>query len=112
MTGPVISAFRDAGLFWQPPAAVAKVIVGVQADKSIIGKAFYIEGSGAWEFEGSFYDAQPQWLGMSIVRGVSAIDNVEGNYFSNLELTVSRRRTYKENAGKRRGSTKGKSCRK
>ena len=63
MTGGVISAFRDAGLFWQPPSAVAKVIVGIEADTSIVGKAFYIEGDGAWEFENSFYDAQPQWLG-------------------------------------------------
>lgn len=66
MTGPIISAFRDAGLFWQPPSAVAKVIVGIQADRSIIGKAFYIEGDGAWEFEDSFYNAQPQWLGKSM----------------------------------------------
>lgn len=70
MTGPVISAFRDAGLFWQPPSAVAKAIVGIQADQSIIGKAFYIEGDGAWEFEDSFYNAQPQWLGKSFVNGV------------------------------------------
>lgn len=67
MTSSVISAFRDAGLFWQPPAAVAKVIVGIQADQSIRGKAFYIEGDGAWEFEDSFYNAQPQWLGKSLV---------------------------------------------
>ncbi len=71
MTQNVISAFRDANLFWQPPSAVAKVIVGIQADRSIIGKAFYIEGDGAWEFEDSFYNAQPQWLGKSLVNAGS-----------------------------------------
>ena len=77
MTGGVISAFRDAGLFWQPPAAVAKVIVGIEADKSIIGKAFYIEGDGAWEIEDSFYNAQPQWLGKKPIVLVMFFSDVE-----------------------------------
>ena len=74
MTGAVISAFRDAGLFWQPPSAVAKVIVGIEADTSIIGKAFYIEGDGAWEFEDSFYNAQPQWLGKFYLVFLRSVD--------------------------------------
>lgn len=65
MTSNVISAFRDAGLYWQPPAAVGKVIAGIQSDSSIKGKAYYIEGGDAWEFEDTFYNFQPQWLGMS-----------------------------------------------
>ena len=72
MSGSGISAFRDAGLFWQPPSAVAKVIVGIQSDRSIIGKAFYIEGDGAWEFEDSFYNTQPQWLGKFFLRNCNA----------------------------------------
>ena len=70
MTKGVISAFRDADLFWQPPEAVGKVIVGIHADPSIIGKAYYVEGGGAWEFEKSFYDAQPQWLGEFIEQAI------------------------------------------
>ena len=65
MTGGVIAAFRDNNLYWQPPEAVAKVIAGMFADPSIRGKAFYIEGGGAWEFEDSFYNEQPRWLGES-----------------------------------------------
>lgn len=58
----VIGAFKDAGLFWQPPEAVAKTIVGIQADTSIRGKAYYIEGGDSWEIEDSLYQSQPQWL--------------------------------------------------
>ena len=63
MTKGIIGGFKDAGLFWQPADAVAKIIVGIEADSSIVGKAYYIEGSGAWEFEDSFYAEQPRWLG-------------------------------------------------
>ena len=62
MTAAVIGAFKDAGLFWQPPEAVAKTIVGLQADGEIRGKAYYIEGGDSWEIEDSLYETQPQWL--------------------------------------------------
>jgi hypothetical protein len=39
------------------------VIVGIEADSSIFGKAYYIEGGDAWQFEDSFIEYQPQWLG-------------------------------------------------
>lgn len=63
MTKGIIGAFRDHGLFWQPGEAVGNVIVALQADSSIVGKAYYIEGGDAWEYEDSFYATQPQWLG-------------------------------------------------
>lgn len=62
MTSGVITAFKDANLFWQEPGAVANTIVGIQADSSIRGKAYYVEGGDSWEIEDSLYDAQPQWL--------------------------------------------------
>ncbi|KAK5163802.1 uncharacterized protein LTR77_010476 [Saxophila tyrrhenica] len=63
MTKHIISAFKAGGLYWQPPDAVGKIILGLQADPSIYGKAYYIEGGGAWEFENTFLEYQPQWLG-------------------------------------------------
>lgn len=62
MTGGIIKAFKDANLFWQPPEAVANTIVGIQADTSIRGKAYYIEGGDSWEIEDSLYETQPRWL--------------------------------------------------
>lgn len=63
MTVNVIDAFKDNGLWWMSPESVAKIIVGIEATASIHGKAFYIEGGEAWEFEDGFYEKQPQWLG-------------------------------------------------
>lgn len=62
MTGKIIGAFKDAGLFWQPPEAVATTIVGIQSDDSIRGKAYYIEGGDSWEIEDSLVENQPRWL--------------------------------------------------
>lgn len=62
MTKNIIGAFKEAELFWQPPEAVGDIIVGIQADPSIVGKAYYIEGGDGWEFEEKFYQSQPQWL--------------------------------------------------
>lgn len=62
MTKHIIGGFKDANLYWQPAEAVGKIIVGIESDPSIVGKAYYIEGGDGWEFEDSFYDTQPQWL--------------------------------------------------
>lgn len=62
MTSGIIAAFKDAGLYWQPPEAVANTIVGIQSDSSIRGKAYYIEGGDSWEIEDSLYEYQPKWL--------------------------------------------------
>lgn len=68
MVAPVIGAFKDNNLFWQSPESVAKFIVALEATPSINGKAIYIEGGDGWEFEDSFYDFQPQWLGEEATR--------------------------------------------
>lgn len=63
MTAHIIQAFKDANLFWQPPEAVAEVILGILSSENMYGKAFYVEGGDGYEFEDSFIAAQPQWLG-------------------------------------------------
>jgi len=68
MTAPVIGAFKDHNLFWQPPESVAKFVVALEATPNINGKAIYIEGNDGWEFEDSLYAAQPQWLGEEATR--------------------------------------------
>lgn len=68
MAAAVITPFKENGLFWQSPESVARVIVGIESTSSIQGKAFYIEGGDAWEFEDSFYSTQPQWLGEEATR--------------------------------------------
>jgi hypothetical protein len=81
MTKHIISTFKEQSLYWQPyisihfllisvltsnrPDAVGKIIVGIEADPSIVGKAYYIEGGDAWQFEDTFLQYQPQWLGES-----------------------------------------------
>jgi NAD(P)-dependent dehydrogenase (short-subunit alcohol dehydrogenase family) len=68
MTAAIIQPFKDAGLFWQPAEAVAKVILGIMSSKEMNGKAFYVEGGDGFEFEDSLYAAQPQWLGEEATR--------------------------------------------
>lgn len=68
MTAAIIQPFKDAGLFWQPAEAVAKVILGILSSKEMNGKAFYVEGGDGFEFEDSLYAAQPQWLGEEATR--------------------------------------------
>lgn len=63
MTAHIIQAFKDANLFWQPPEAVAEVILGILSSENMYGKAFYVEGGDGYEFEDSSIAAQPQWLG-------------------------------------------------
>jgi NAD(P)-dependent dehydrogenase (short-subunit alcohol dehydrogenase family) len=68
MTSAIIQPFKDAGLFWQPAEAVAKVILGILSSEEMNGKAFYVEGGDGFEFEDSLYAAQPQWLGEEATR--------------------------------------------
>lgn len=72
MSAHVIQPFRDAGLFWQPPEVVAETILGILVSDGMKGKAFYVEGGDAFEFEDSFYSAQPQWLGEEPTRRMRA----------------------------------------
>lgn len=62
MTKHIIGTFKEQNLFWQSPKAVGNIIVGIEADSSIVGKAYYIEGGDGWEIEDTFYNSQPQWL--------------------------------------------------
>lgn len=59
----VIPKFKENDLFYQPAEVVAKTIVGVLADQSVVGKAYYIEGGDSWEIEDTIWSSQPQWLG-------------------------------------------------
>ena len=62
MTKGVIGTFKQQDLYWQSAGVVGNIIVGLTADASIVGRAYYIEGGDAWEFEDKFYSTQPQWL--------------------------------------------------
>lgn len=77
MSAHIVPMFRDAGVFWQPAEVVARIIAGVVTGTGQIvgnlverlnGKAFYVEGGDAWEFEDSLYDTQAQWLGEEPTR--------------------------------------------
>ncbi|KAL1590933.1 hypothetical protein WHR41_00411 [Cladosporium halotolerans] len=72
MTAAIIQPFKDAGLFWQPPEAVADVILGILTSQDMNGKAFYVEGGDGYEFEDSLYTTQPQWLGEEPTRRLRA----------------------------------------
>lgn len=72
MTAAIIQPFKDAGLFWQPPEAVAEVILGILTSQGMNGKAFYVEGGDGYEFEDSLYTTQPQWLGEEPTRRLRA----------------------------------------
>lgn len=68
MTIGIVEKFRDAGLFWQPADAVAKIILGIQVEQGMNGKAIYVEGGDGWEFEDSCLAEQPRWLGEEPTR--------------------------------------------
>jgi NAD(P)-dependent dehydrogenase (short-subunit alcohol dehydrogenase family) len=86
MTAAIIQPFKDAGLFWQPAEAVAKVILGIMSSKEMNGKAFYVEGGDGFEFEDSLYAAQPQWLGEEATRrmrvNTEAVQKVKSRHLS------------------------------
>lgn len=93
MTKGIIQPFKDAGLFWQPASAVGNIIVGIEADPRIVGKAYYIEGGDGWEFEDSFYDTQPQWLseeGCRRMRVNAEAVNKVSNIISSIFLCANR----------------------
>lgn len=68
MTAGIIGAFKKADLYWQSPESVAEIIVGMICTEGMNGKAVYVEGGDGWEFEDTFYAAQPQWLGEESTR--------------------------------------------
>lgn len=72
MTVGIVEKFRDAGLYWQSAESVARIILGIQCSEQVNGKGVYIEGGEGWEFEDSFYQAQPQWLGEEPTRRMRA----------------------------------------
>jgi len=72
MSAHIMQPFKDAGLFWQPAGAVAEVIAGILTSTGMNGKAFYVEGGDAFEFEDGLYEAQPRWLGEEATRRLRA----------------------------------------
>jgi NAD(P)-dependent dehydrogenase (short-subunit alcohol dehydrogenase family) len=72
MSAHIMQPFKDAGLYWQPAEAVAEVIAGILTTDGMNGKAFYVEGGDAFEFEDGLYEAQPLWLGEEATRRLRA----------------------------------------
>jgi NAD(P)-dependent dehydrogenase (short-subunit alcohol dehydrogenase family) len=68
MTRGIVEKFQSAGLYWQSSNAVAQFVLGLMVEPKVNGKAVYIEGGEGWEFEDSFYETQPQWLGEEPTR--------------------------------------------
>jgi NAD(P)-dependent dehydrogenase (short-subunit alcohol dehydrogenase family) len=68
MSAHIMQPFKDAGLFWQSAEAVAGVIAGILTSSGMNGKAFYVEGGDAFEFEDGLYETQSQWLGEEATR--------------------------------------------
>jgi NAD(P)-dependent dehydrogenase (short-subunit alcohol dehydrogenase family) len=68
MSAHIMQPFKDAGLFWQSAGAVAEVIAGILTERGVNGKAFYVEGGDAFEFEDGLYESQPLWLGEEATR--------------------------------------------
>jgi hypothetical protein len=62
MTTSVISVFREMG-YAQTSDDVAKIILGIETTPDTNGKSVYVEGSEGSEFEDTFYNTMPQWLG-------------------------------------------------
>ncbi|KAJ9137133.1 hypothetical protein NKR23_g9356 [Pleurostoma richardsiae] len=63
MTTSIIGAFRERNLATQTSEDVAKVIIGLLSEKDATGKAMYVEGAKAWEFEETMWETMPAWLG-------------------------------------------------
>ncbi|KAL9617881.1 MAG: hypothetical protein Q9160_007369 [Pyrenula sp. 1 TL-2023] len=72
MSAPFIDTFKQPGLAWQSAEDVARVILGLLTSTDVTGKAFYVEGTSAWEFEDGFYQSMPQWLGEQPTRMLRA----------------------------------------
>ncbi|WPH02195.1 Hypothetical protein R9X50_00505000 [Acrodontium crateriforme] len=79
MTAGMVEKFQVGGLHWQTSEIVANNILGilVRSERTddgsdekgpddwrpMVGKAIYIEGGDAWEFEDSLIASQSAWLG-------------------------------------------------
>lgn len=68
MAAGVARTFRENGLYVQSAESVAKIIIGLITAREMVGKAVYVEGSDAWEFEDGLYREQPRWLGEEPTR--------------------------------------------
>lgn len=62
MTTSIIQTFKDKA-FAQTADDVAKMILGVEVETGMNGKAIYSEGGQGWEFEDGVWQTMPHWLG-------------------------------------------------
>ena len=72
MTVGIVEKFKAADLFWQPASAVADIILAIQCNGVMAGKAIYVEGGEGWEFEDSLNETQSTWLGEEPTRRMRA----------------------------------------
>lgn len=72
MTVGIVEKFRNAGLYWQSAESVGRIILGMICAEGVNGKGVYVEGGEGWEFEDSFYQTQPQWLGVEATKRMRA----------------------------------------
>ena len=63
MTVTIIPLYRSAGLEFNVPEDVAKIVVGLGTEPGMNGKTIYIEGARGWEIEEGIDRTMPQWLG-------------------------------------------------
>lgn len=84
MTAGMVEKFQAGGLYWQTSKAVANNVLGIMIRgerhddgndqngpddwRPMVGKAIYIEGGDAWEFEDSLLASQSAWLGEEATR--------------------------------------------
>jgi len=63
MASSVKDLWAKTELAMNTPSGVAQVILGLSADNTINGRAFYLEGDRAWDIEEGINVTEPQWLG-------------------------------------------------
>lgn len=79
MTEGMIETWRSTGLPTNEPIGVANVVVGVAAEKEMHGKALYVEGNRAWEFEDNLEMLESQIIGEEQARTLNAGQVVLGS---------------------------------
>lgn len=72
MTAHLVHVFKKPGFYCQPADDVARMVLGLQVRPDLNGKGIYVEGGSGWEFEESFYQEQPAWLGEEPTRRMRA----------------------------------------
>lgn len=63
MLSGIREVWRKEDLPLNQPDGVAAVIAGLTAAKGMNGKAMYVEGNRAWEFDEKIGELEPLWLG-------------------------------------------------